>query len=295
MRHTRRTVLAGLGTAALCGLAGCSSLPGFGDGDDSPRQWLYDPTAYTDGEVNRGIWFESPATLAAAENDLHSDVQDLTITPLYGSAFDRESVDWAILYVDHLLKTPGVRACSGSFDDDAAREATASILDKSVDDGTSVGSVDGYELVAYEEDQYGLYRDGEVANLDFVASEGEVRNIVAERTDSSSGLADSVRDLVDRIGFETTASVDFKSHDGTEFTGHGYGYSVDGETTTVRHAHLNGDLSLDDYREFGGEIDALSDVTVDEDGDVRWMEGTVETRRLAFDGTLFTLLRAPYE
>lgn len=41
MEQTRRRCLAGIGAAAMAGLAGCSSLPVFGDGTDRDRRgWL---------------------------------------------------------------------------------------------------------------------------------------------------------------------------------------------------------------------------------------------------------------
>lgn len=293
---SRRTVLAGLSTVILGAFAGCSSLPGLSDGDESAyRNWLYDQRDYTDEEIQSALWFESPTKLVAAEEHLHDNVRGKYVASLMmNEGPDLPSVEWAMLYHNELLAAPAVRAFGGSFDTNTARETTAA-YGGSVDDGEPIGTADEYELVAYDEDRYGLYRDGEAVNVDFAASEDAVRNLVADREQSPSNLADSVQQLIDRVGFGTTASVNFETADGTVFTGTGIGYTVNGETTTARWVRLNGEMSLDQLRGFGEDIDALSAVTVDEEGPVRWLEGTVRTDRISLDGTMFYMLEAPYE
>ena len=71
---SRRTVLAGLSTAALGTLAGCSS---SSDSEPSPyRNWLYDPREYKSGQLGRtGLWFESPAELIAATEHLTPEIR----------------------------------------------------------------------------------------------------------------------------------------------------------------------------------------------------------------------------
>jgi len=291
---SRRTVLAGLSTVAVGTLAGCSSLPGVGDEDESPsRNWLYDQRDYTDGELQSALWFESPTKLVAAEEHLPDDVQGEYVAASMNRGPDLASVEWAMLYQNELLAAPAVRAYGGSFDSNTARETTAAYGGDGDDE--LLGTVDEYELVAYDEGRYGLYRDGEAVTVDFAGSEDVVRDLVADRAESPSNLADSVQQLIDRVGFGTTASVNFETADGSEFTGTGIGYTVDDETTTVRFVHLNGDMSLDQLRAFGNDIEALSVATVDEEGPVRWLEGTVDTDRTALDGTMVYVGEAPYE
>lgn len=292
---SRRTVLAGLSTVVLGTLAGCSSLPGGSDEEQSAhRNWLYDHRDYTNEEIQSALWFESPTELVAAEEYLHDDLQGEYVASSMNQGPDMASVEWAISYSSGLLTTPAVRAFGGSFDADTAREVSAAYGD-SPDGGESLGVVDEYELVAYDDDRFGLSRDGEAVNVDFADSEDIVRDLVADRAESPSKLADGVQQLIDRVGFGTTASVDFDSPDGTEFTGNGIGYTVDGETTTARFVLLNGEMSLDQLQEMGDDIEALSAETVDEEGAIRWLEGTVDTDRTALDGTMFYQLEAPFE
>lgn len=291
---SRRTVLAGLSMVGLGALAGCSSLMDVSDDDESAsRNWLYDQSDYTDEEIQSALWFESPTKLVDAEEHLHDDLKGEYVASTMDRGPDLDSVEWAMLYHNELLATPGVRAYGGSFDSTTARETTAAY--GSSDDSESLGTVDEYELIGYGEDQYGLYRDGEAVAVSFAPSEDVVRDIVTNRSESPSKLSDDVQQLLDRTGFETTASVSFQSANGTGFTGSGFGYTVDGETTTARFAHLNGSLSLDQLRDLGDDIEALSSVTVGEEGPVRWLEGTVDTDCTALDGTMFYVLEAPYE
>lgn len=107
---------------------------------------------------------------------------------------------------------------------------------------------------------------------------------------------DGVLELVDHVGFDTTANVEFQLDETrAELTGAGFGYTVHGETTTVRYATLNGERSRESLVEFGETIDALTDQTVAADGNIRWLEATVGTDRIALGGELFGLLKAPYE
>lgn len=292
---SRRTVLAGLSTIALGALAGCSSLLGGSDEDESAyRNWLYDQSHYTDEKNQASLWFDSPTELMAAEDHIPNPVINQSLATPLRPRSDLASIDWAIWYHNELGVTPGVRAFGGSFDSNTAREMVTA-MGPSVDDDNSPETVDEYELVAYDDDQYGLYRDGEAVFVESAASEDVVRDLVTERSKSPSKLADSIQQFIDRVGFETTASVQFEPTDGTEFTGTGTGYTVDGQTTDVRYVHLNGDLSVEDLQEVGHKIEALSAVTVDEEGPVRWLEGTVDTDRTALNGTMFDQSAAPFE
>ncbi|OVE84815.1 hypothetical protein B2G88_10580 [Natronolimnobius baerhuensis] len=257
------------------------------------RNWLYDPSDYIDEEMRSEMWFESPTELVAAEEYLHDRVRGEYVNGWLNRGPDMATVEWAMFYADQLVNAPSVQAYGGSFDASTARETTAT-HGGSVDDAESLGSVNGYELVAYDEDRYGLYKDGEAVNVGF-ASEDVVRDLVAERAESPLDRAEGVEQLIDCIGFGTTASLNVQTGDDLEFTGSGVGYTVDGETTAVRFAHLNGEMSLDQLRELGDDSDALSSVTVDEDGPVRWLEGTVDTDRTALDGTMFHVGEAPFE
>lgn len=237
MRRTRRTVLAGIGTAALYGLAGCSSVPGLGD-EDEFRRWLYDPTADTDEAVNGMVHLESPAALAAIEDYLHPDALADRSTLLADPGLDRDELDWGVAYGDNLLTVPRVRAYGGSFDADAAATTTATVFD--TDPAETVGMVGNFDLVRYDTDQYGLHRDGEAACVDVVESEDAVREIAEARTESRGGLFDadeSLAALLDRLDSETVTAFDFRLGDGESY-GSGYSYSPDGETTSVRYAIL---------------------------------------------------------
>ena len=124
--------------------------------------------------------------------------------------------------------------------------------------GELVGSVDGYDLLEYGESvsQYGLYRDGEAVTIGVTASEEDAREIATERT--FGGLPEDVQQLIDRVGFETVASLNFDLAEGSELTGEGVAYAVHGETTTARYARLNSDVSTEEFRQlYGTDIDAL--------------------------------------
>ena len=290
---SRRTVLAGLSTAALGALAGCGSLPGGSDKDKSAYR-IYDQDHYTDEKVQASLWFDSPTELMAAEEHLPNPIINQSlVTPLRPRS-DLASIEWAISYHNELGATPGVRAFGGSFDSNTAREMMTA-MGPSVDDSKSPEVVDEYERVAYDDNQYGLYRDGEAVFVEDAASEDVVRDLVTERSKSPSKLADSIQQFIGRVGFGTTASVQFEPMNGTAFTGAGTGYTVDGQTTDVRYVHLNGDLSVEDLQEVGHDIEALSAVTVDEEGPVSWLEGTVDTDRTALNGTMFDQSAAPFE
>lgn len=292
---SRRTVLAVLSAAVFGSLAGCSSVPGASDSDGSDhRNWLYDQGEYTEEVIQSALWFESPTELVAAEEHLHEDVRGEYVASSMQGGPDLASVEWALMYHHELLAAPGVRAYGGSFDSTTARETTAALAGAG-DHGESLGAVGGYELVAYDDERYGLYRDGEALNVDFAASEAVVRDLVSDRAESPSTLADSVQRLIDRAGFGTTLSVNFHATDGNEFVGTAIGYSIDGETTTVRLVSLNGSMSLEGFRELAEDLDALSAATVDEEGPIRWLEGTVDTDRTALDGSMMYLRETPYE
>lgn len=291
----RRTLFTGLSTAVLGALAGCSSLRDNTDEETSPaRNWLYDQRDYTDETIQAALWFESPEELVSVEEHLHDDLHGEYVNSALEPKLDRGSVEWAVSYHNELLTTPAIRAYRGSFDATTAREATMASREP-VDGGESLGAVDEYELVVYDDDWYGLYRNGEAVTVDFAPSQEVVRNLVTDRTEYSSQLADGVQQLIDCIGFETTASVSFEPMDEAGFTGTGFGYTVEDETTIARFARLNGGGSLTELRELGNSIDALSAVTVAEKESVQWLEGTIETDRTALNGTVFTALKAPYE
>jgi hypothetical protein len=298
--HSRRTVLAGLATAALGGFAGCSSLPGLGDEEDKgPRSWLYDPTAHTDEGVAGFFRFESPTELVELGDHLHPEVLEKRGPPLYEPALERESVEWAMMYSDNLLRTPFLRAYDGSFDGETARTASATAFDSNTGDGTELDGADPFDLVRYGDDQYGLSRDGEMACIEMAESEEGVRTIVDERNSSSPGLAavsDRLMELLEKLRFDTSMVVSFQlDGDGELNQTTGYGYTADGATTAVRLVTLHGNRSSSALEAFGEDIDTLTDVSVGKDGEMRWLEATVETDRIAFDGSVFELLKAPYE
>lgn len=298
--HSRRTVLAGLATAALGGFAGCSSLPGLGDEEDKgPRSWLYDPTAHTDEGVAGFFRFESPTELVELDDHLNPGVLANRGPPLYKPSLERESVEWAMMYGDNLFRTPFLRAYGGSFDAGAARAASATAFDANTGDGTELDGAGSFDLVQYGDEQYGLSRDGEMACLEMAETEESVRTIVDGRNSSSPGLAalsDGLMGLLEKLGFDTSMVVDVQlTENGDLEKALGYGYTADGATTTVRLATLPGNRSSNALEAFGEDIDALTDVTVGEDGEMRWLEATADTDRIAFDGSVFELLKAPYE
>ncbi|PHQ37890.1 hypothetical protein DJ69_14670 [Halorubrum persicum] len=297
-QYSRRTALAGLSTAVLGSLAGCSALPGFGDENDtSPRSWLYDPTTHTAEKITGFLRFDFPAGLAELDDHLHPDALADRTTPLEEVTIDDESIEWAITYGDVLFRTPYLRACGGSFDAKTARAETATTLDSNINDSTRLAAAGPFDCLQYDDSQYGLVRDGELACLGEVEDEDTVRNIVQERSESSPGLAavGDVMDLIDAVGLDTSASVDFQVDDAGKVTGNGYGYTADGETTTVRFVRLYSDQPLSRLKELEQLIDALTDVKVEEKGNIDLLEATVDTNRLAFDGSLFDLLEAPYK
>lgn len=305
MKHSRRTVLASLGTAALCGLAGCSSLPGFDDEEQedgavaSPRNWMFDPTRYTEEAVAGFLQFESPAALFELDDHLHPEALESRPASLDAHTLDWESVEWAMQYAENLFRTPLLRAFAGSFGTGAAKAATAAVFDVDPEEGTERDPLGGYEVTRYGEDQYGLARGGEAVCISVVEHEETVSELVEQRDESSPGLGDASQELLrllETVGLDTAASVSFQiDEDEERVRGHGFGYTADGATTTVRYAVLNGDRPSEDLEELEEIIDALTDVTVEEDGGIRWLEGSVETSRIAFDGSMFNLLRAPYE
>ncbi|MFC7071525.1 hypothetical protein ACFQJ7_16580 [Halovenus rubra] len=286
-KGSRRTVLAGLATAALGGFAGCSSVPGFGNEEDiTPRRWLYDPTKYTDKGFAGSVHFESPTELIELGDHLSPEVLANRGPPLYEPALERDSVEWAMMYSDTMLRAPFLRVYAGSFDAGTAKAAAAKSFD-ATGDGTELDGAGSFDLVQYGDDQYGLSRDGEMACVRMAASEESVRSVVDERSSSSPGImavSDELMDLVKKVGFDTSMSVSFNlTEDGTLERAAGYGYTADGATTTVRVVMLYADLSSSELEEVGEGVDALTDVTVGEDGKMNWLEATVETNQITFN------------
>jgi len=90
---SRRTVLAGLSTAALGMAAGCSALSN--DTETPPyRNWLYDPREYNSERIGRtGLWFESPTDLVATTEHLNPEVRFLYLGANIDPDLARDSVE----------------------------------------------------------------------------------------------------------------------------------------------------------------------------------------------------------
>jgi len=99
--------------------------------------------------------------------------------------------------------------------------------------------------------------------------------------------------LIDAVGFDHSARLWFVGTDGGRYGG-GYGYTVDGETTTVRRASVDG-VTEDEMESTADEIDGLDDVSIETDGDLVVLTATADTDRFALNGSVFGLFQLPFE
>lgn len=307
---SRRDLLAGSATATLGALAGCSSLglddedstdASRGPAESTARDWLYDPFAWGEIEDPR-IWVEyrSPASLMSHADLLHSDVEWQGITSIPLSNLDRTDVDWTIRTRSKIMgSTPTVDVIGGSFDRQAAREATTILESDSADEGESLGRANGFDLIEYSEGGIRAYRANRTIRFG-KASESEVREFldaVDEGESWPTTEANSVGKIVDAVGFEDAAQL--RVTDTVENTSlptaiTGVGYTVDGASTTVRRAWMD-DTTEADAEALGEAIDALRDITTSTDGDIVTLTATMDTDRTNFTDVMFSRKEAPYE
>jgi hypothetical protein len=292
----RRDVLRAVAAGGVAGLAGCSSLPLIGgDGGGSPaRDWLFDPTAFTD-EVRLSIEFRAPAALDEHRDQLHPEVAEGRTAPFYTDALAAEDTDWALRITDPLLDGPVQFAYGGSFDEDAAREAsTAAWTGGETVDGESI---EGYETLSNDEEGHGAYRAGHAVSAR-PATRDEFERLVAGAESGDERLADvddDVAEFLDELGFDHAVQGGILPGDGDYFDGSGTSYRVDGEETTLRLVRLNDDLTETQFREIGEEVDGLRDLSIDAEGPVRSLTAVADTDRVGLRGQAFKLFQLPYD
>lgn len=292
----RRDVLRAAAAAGAAGLAGCSSLPliGGGDGGSSARDWLYDPTAFTD-EARLSIEFRAPAALHEHRDRLHPEIADGRTSPFYTDALAAEDTDWALRTRDLLLDAPSQLAYGGSFDEDAAREAATTTWDGG--DSTDDESFEGYETLSHGDEIHGGYRNGRAVSAGAATREEFERLIAGAESgdDRLAGLGDDVAEFLDGLGFDHAAQGGIGPGNGDYLVGHGTSYRVDGAETTLRLVKLNEDWTETQFREVGEEIDGLRDLSIDAEGPVRTLSGVADTDRVGLLGQAFQLLQLPHE
>jgi|GEM_PF-1152224 hypothetical protein len=298
---SRREALGASATTVLGALAGCS---GFGllDGDSGGDwdAWVYDPRKLRDSDsYNQDLRMRSPSKLASVESSLRPETERLA-SPIYVEAdvFDDVSnVDWSASYRDPQFNQPGVLAHGGSFDVDVARTASGALFDASPDAAESVGTIGDFEIARYTEDDHAAYRDGEAVAVGGATTD-TTRSIVDRRLDDETipGTgSDAVKSFLGHFESDHVVNARFTWDGDRDVPGcSGFGYTVHGETTTARLV----DVRLrteDDLETLAEEIDALRDVTVESDGEVVALSGTVDTDRTALNGSMFRLREAPFE
>jgi len=295
MAQTRRSLLGAAAAAVGVGVAGCSSLPFVGGGGSSAaRDWLYDPTAFTD-TARVSIEFVAPAPLQEHRDNLHPEVADGRTSPIYTEALAAEDTDWSLRITDPLLEAPSQLAYGGSFSEDDAREAATTTWggDETVD-GETVGD---YETVSNGEESHGAYQAGRAVSAG-IATREEFERLLdgAENGEDRLGdLGDEVAEFLDELEFDHTAQAGLTPGDGDYVAGAGTNYRVDGAETTMRLVHLNEDWTETQYRELGEQIDGLRDLSVDAEGPVRSLTGVADTDRVGLLGQGFQLFELPYD
>jgi hypothetical protein len=293
----RRRFLAATAAGTASAVAGCSSisLTGSSTGDSPARDWVYGPDEYvTSDDFQLAVRFRSPKRLAGVEDDLNDEVA-ARARPIRTDGLDPEDVDWSVQVGEELFNGPFVQAHGGSFDVEDAREGAASGANLPDADGTEVATVGDLVVVEYEPERYGAFGDGEAVTV-HGAADLDVEAFVADGADDAAGIvdaADGFAGLLDAIRFDHTASVTFGTGDDGPF-GSGFGYTVDGDRTEVRWAAYQR-YDAAEMEAVAGGVDALDDVSVDTDGDRVVLSATAASDRLALDGTVFSLLEAPYE
>jgi len=292
-RRTRRSLLRGGAVAAGAALAGCGSITVLGGGDArvGARDWLYDPTAFADDPVLT-FRYESPRRLRAVRDRLHPEVARARATPIYAPELPSAATDWALRVADALLRTPIQTAYGGRFDAATARLAAEAAVGDGVDLRTAP-SVAGLDHRSDGEAHVG-YREGlAVAARTSAASFERLVTGAADRTDRLGDAAGSLGRVLDALGFDHTARATFAPQDDT-WVARGYGYRVDGATTTCRLVVLDDGVGADDLRETGARIDGLREVAVDADGPVLRLTGVADTDRVSLRGDGFRATELPY-
>lgn len=293
---SRRRFLTAATSGVAATVAGCSSLPFTGGSSTDPaRDWLYDPETYVDNDAfSVTVEFRSPSRLDEVIDELNDDLRSPE-QPLYTDGLDADRVDSSVRVSEALLNGPYVVAQHGDFDADDAADAAAETYQVTDRDPDDVASIGGLDVVEYESGVFSAYDDGEAVAIQ-APTELDVEAFVAAGTDGDAEVVaarDGYEPLVDAVGFDHTAQLWFvRTEEG--LYGGGYGYTVDGETTTVRWASVDG-FTEEEMESSGDDIDGLDDVTVETDGDLVVLSATADTDRLALNGSVIQLQQTPFE
>ncbi|WP_135819807.1 hypothetical protein [Halostella litorea] len=298
MPSTRRDVLRLAGVGATAALAGCSDAFGGplnettaddGSAPSPARGWLYDPTDYED-QTSLTATFQSPARLTAASDHLADELPPEVPGLRFDATLPPDETEWSVLVASPLFEGPSLFACGGGFDAETAAE-NADAYTATNREPTGEETVGDLSVRHYGDDRHGASREGLVVSAN-AASAAEFRALL--QTDET--LADSVagsESLVARTGFDEAATLAL-SRDSGKWVGWGVGYDIGGAETRVTRTELRTDRDADAVRALGEAVDGLTDVTAEEQGDLAWLEGTASTDRLAFDGSLFSVMELPY-
>jgi hypothetical protein len=292
--RSRRAVL-GASAAAVAGLAGCSSLSLSGGADDERtgvREWLYDPTAFSETPA-LSVQFEAPARIDEDREQLHPDVRARQETPIYAEQLAPAVTDWALRISDDLLQAPLQTVYSGDFDNSAARAAASA----AVGDGLNLRPADDVAGLNHRSNGDGAHvasRDGLAVAVRAPTPEF-VRLIegAADGTDRLDDAGDALGAVLDALGFGHAVAAEF-SPKGDGWLARGTGYRVDGEVTTVRLVILDERRSAADLRGLGESIDGLREVSVATDGPVVTLSAVADTDRVGLRGSVFGAYELPY-
>lgn len=312
---TRRSVLkrgsALAGTGLLAGLAGCSSVPGFGSGGSTLQNYVYEPTAVGDGRHGYVI-FSRPEQIASAESEFDSEFyadvsEENALLSATGVDYDAVSETVTILpgidsfadLVRAFLQGP-TRVATADFETDqvtAALDGAGYSESGSAGEFTLYENEDGNRTIGVGDGSLATARDGYGATARakveaaIAAGGGDEDRYGAESDDFSLAL--------DRLGsgeFRTATTFDAETTTDTEagtFTGRvaeGVKLNVDGERTTVKYVHVfeSGEevdtADVESWVDYSGDNDGywspITDDSTSKNGRTAVTTAEIETDRI---------------